>query len=205
MHDQIYIHRTGIVHFSSSIHNIVYILLIVADMPQIIIGSCSLPSLLKNTMLQFRKRRSTNDGMDCVQMETALELMMGKLGDRNILGHLEHPYQNWYPKALPPLAKLTHPDIIAVVDAFAPGCPNFLVPASTLRKALVARHHESPCLPGNSPLHAKVVAQVIRLVMQVWRQVKSIEGKEATIMKKAYHIHCIVIESLFCLPSLFRL
>ena len=98
-------------------------------------------------MFKFKKHRSKNDGMTCVDMESAVDVMIEKLGDRKILGHLEQAYRGWNPTQTPPLKQLCAPEIIAVVDSFAPGCPSFLPSLAVLRKALKARHEEDPCLP----------------------------------------------------------
>ena len=135
-----------------------------------------------------------------------MELMIEKLGDRKILKHLDQAYRGWNSTQTPPLAQLCAPQIIAVVDSFAPGCPSFLPSLAALRKALIARHEEDPCLPGNMVMHAKVVAEVIKMILQVWRKVKTIEGKEFALLKKAYIMCCIGIvfvrfvrRFLFCL------
>ena len=157
-------------------------------------------------MFKVKRQRSKNDGMTCVDMESAVELMIEKLGDRNILKHLDAAYRGWNSTQTPPLSQLCAPQIIAVVDSFAPGCPSFLPSLAVLRKALRARHEEDPCLPGNMVMHAKVVAEVIKLILQVWRKVKTIEGKESALLKKAYIMCCIGIvfvcfvrRFLFCL------
>ena len=157
-------------------------------------------------MFKVKRQRSKNDGMTCVDMESAVELMIEKLGDRNILKHLDHVYRAWHHTHTPPLGQLCAPQVIAVVDSFAPGCPSFLPSLAVLRKALRARHHEDPCLPGDTVMHAKVVAEVIKMILQVWRKVKTIEGKEFALLKKAYIMCCIGIvfvrfvrRFLFCL------
>ena len=163
-------------------------------------------AILAFIMLQNRRQRACNSKMDVSMCERVLLKYFEKAGSRNIEFLLERPYKYWYGRPQAPLSDMCLSTIASLVECLSPVCPSLLPPVQHFKTALINLNNVEPCLAsGGNALHAKAIAQTIKLVASNWRNLKIDSTRFKTQLRKAIAsqplLHrCFAMES-FCLAT----